>query len=80
MKELFTKYEPVLAAQIVGALFVLAAGLGLRQVDSLKDEADAILTFLAFGVPLVAGTYSRSKVAPIEKIEDGEVEGVYTDV
>lgn len=57
-------YEPVLVASIVGAVVALLVGVGVPQVTDWTDEADAVLTFLAFIAPIVAGGVARAKVTP----------------
>ena len=60
-------YEPALVSAIVAAGFTLAAGLGLI-VGSLPEQVDAVLTFVAFVAPILAGTYTRAKVSPLKTI------------
>lgn len=66
IKEIAAGYEPALVASIVAAVFVLAAGLGVTLAQ-WSDEADAVLTFLAFIAPILAGGYTRSKVTPLAR-------------
>jgi uncharacterized membrane protein YphA (DoxX/SURF4 family) len=60
-------YEPVVAAQVVAAVFSLLAGLGIAVAD-WSDKADAVLAFVGVVAPLIAGAYSRSKVSPVHNI------------
>ena len=62
-------YEPVLVASIVGAIVALLVGVGIPQVTSLSDEVDAVLTFLAFLAPIVAGGVARAKVVTVKHLE-----------
>ena len=59
-------YEPVLVASIVGAVVALLAGVGIPQVTNYSDQVNAVLTFLAFIAPIVAGGVARSKVTPVK--------------
>lgn len=63
-------YEPALASSILAAGLTLAAGLGL-VVGDFPEKANAILTFIAFLAPIVAGAYTRSKVIPVKTLEAG---------
>lgn len=62
-------YEPVVAAQVVAATFTAAAGLGIA-VGDWPQKVDAVLTFAAVVVPLLAGVYARSKVTPEKTLRE----------
>lgn len=66
IRQIAAGYEPALVASFVAALFTLAAGLGIA-VGDLPAKVDAVLTFIAFAAPVIAGIHTRSKVTPISK-------------
>lgn len=62
-------YEPAVVSSIVAASFVLAAGLGIT-VGDLPEKANAVLTFLAFIAPIVAGKVTRSRVRTVKSLRE----------
>lgn len=62
-------YEPAVVSSVVAAAFVLAAGLGIT-VGDLPEKANAVLTFLAFVAPLVAGRVTRGKVRTVKSLRE----------
>jgi len=59
-------YEPAVVASVAAAAFTLAAGLGLA-VGDLPQKVNAVLAFLAFVAPLIAGAVTRAKVTPMSR-------------
>ncbi|WP_311208711.1 MULTISPECIES: hypothetical protein [unclassified Aeromicrobium] len=67
-----TGYEPAVTAALVAAFFTMLSGIGL-VVGDLPQKVDAVLGFVAFVAPLIAGWYARQKVAPIKTLNESEV-------
>jgi hypothetical protein len=68
IRNLLSGYEPALARSIVLAVFVLLGAFGLGSGD-LPPQAEAVLTFLAFVVPIVTGWLIRRKVTPVTALD-----------
>lgn len=62
-------YEPAVVKSIVAAVFLLAAELGIQTGD-LPQKVDAVLRFLQFAAPLIAGISIRANVTPVSMIDD----------
>jgi len=77
VRDMIAGYEPARVRAIALAVFVLLGAFGLGS-GNLPTQAEAVLTFLAFGVPIVAGELIRRKVIPVKSIElpaDGYPDG-----
>jgi hypothetical protein len=68
IRNLLTGYEPALARSIVLAVFVLLGAFGLGS-GNLPPQAEAVLTFLAFIMPIAAGWLIRRKVTPVTALD-----------
>lgn len=86
IKSLLAGYEPAMARSIALAVFVLLGAFGLGS-GNLPPQVEAILTFLAFALPLLAGWLIRQKVIPMKSVElpddpypDGYLAAVADDV
>jgi len=75
VREVAGGYEPAVVSSVAAAAFVLAAGLGIG-VGDLPEKVNAVLVFVAFVAPLIAGTYARAKVQPLKRLVEG-ADGVY---
>lgn len=68
VRDFATGYEPAVAAAVVAAVFTLFAGLGIA-VGDWDVKVNAVLAFVAFVAPLLAGGYTRGKVTPTANME-----------
>lgn len=64
-------YEPVRVRAFVGAVLVLLASFGIGS-GGFPPQVDAVLAFLAFVVPILAGELARRKVTPVGPSDDHE--------
>lgn len=80
IRNLLAGYEPALARSIALAVVVLLGAFGLGS-GNLPPQAEAVLTFLAFIVPIATGWFIRRKVEPVKAQEpvlpDDGYEGGY---
>lgn len=80
IRNLLTGYEPAMARTIALAVFVLLGAFGLGS-GNLPPQVEAVLTFLAFIVPIITGYLIRQKVEPVKAqqtdLPDDGYEGGY---
>lgn len=72
-REAVAGYEPVAVRAFLVAVFTMLFAFGIGTGD-LPPQVDAVLTFLAFAVPIAAGFWARSKVSPVKPAPGGSID------